>query len=166
MSSNAYPSIVDKLETLVGIKEDIKTAIISKGVEVNTIEFNQYADLIKKIGQSDLDGKSYLVEVLLSKRPSLEGKITIESSLYEIANEFMGIGPINLCYKETVDQCINPLNYALTIEDILIKDNVNSNQYLQKLDISKETIDLCFMELGNFVEIDDREITDSFTIQN
>lgn len=62
MSSNAYPSIVDKLETLVGIKEDIKTAIISKGVEVNTIEFNQYAGLINSIEQKDPQTELELVE--------------------------------------------------------------------------------------------------------
>lgn len=105
--------MLKKLEYLNETKSSITNSLTKKGVVIpDNTPFREYYKLIDDIGKNDFADKEFLIEVLLGKKPELEGVITINSSLRDIANQFMTIGSINLRFKEYIE------TFEITKEEI------------------------------------------------
>lgn len=117
-----FEALLEKLEALMKIKSEIKTAIESKGVIMPpNAMFNEYAQMIDEIIVEDLEGKQLLLDVLLSKKPELEGIVTLDSPLKTFAQYILVIGAIKLAFTELMTEdpvLAERLNHELIFMDL------------------------------------------------
>lgn len=125
-------------------KNKLETVITDKGSEVSkeneVATFNELGIAINNINSEDLIGKQKMLDVLLSKVPSLDGVITLESPLSLYAHYMMMIGPMNLVFRDNIDTKIKNVLHKTSVMNIKdFNTSFNTITRLEKNNLINET---------------------------
>ena len=120
-------SMLDKLYYLEETKQQLKESIERRGVEISSdTPFRDFSQKIDEIKGEDLVGKAYLLDVIYAKNPDFEQLVNMDSSLTDIANIVLAIGPMNFTFKARINPITvtksftNNIDFTTVIEENLV----------------------------------------------